>query len=441
MGNSNKLVEPSKIREQLERKITDLEEKLEYQINKFTDISRIGTVITSIIELDRILPMVMESALTMVRAEVGQMVVFDEDGGIADSVCWGITQNVTESIKNQAGLSLWKYIIESSSWLKLEDLSSDPDWRLEVEHAHINSLVAAPLFAKNRIVGAIVVANKIDGDCFDEDDDFVLETIARFAAVAVENSTLYAQALLKQKLDVDLDMARQLQHTLMPEKKMIFDGLKVNAYNTMAMQVGGDFYDVVPLSRDKYLILVADVSNKGFPAALLMATTRGLIRAFAHKIESPAELAAMVNNQLSGDSRALKGMFVTMIMIFVDLQNGVLKAVNAGHPPAWISGPDGKVRELKTGGTLMGQFEGFRYSEEIVPLKRGSRIFLYTDGAFESLNSSGKMLGISGLKQFFEENRKESPETFLDKITELLKSYGSDPDRIDDTTLLIADVG
>lgn len=426
-------------RSPMEQGIAELEDKLAEQANKFTDISRIGTVITSIMDLDRILPVVMESALAMVKAEVGQMVTFDGQGRVESSVSWGISQKVTDEISNRKGVSLWEFMAQSGDLLRIEDISSSAEWSLSSEIAHITSLVAVPLIAQGRIIGALVVANKIEGIDFDDDDLFALDMLARFAAVAMVNSALYEQSMAKQKLEADIEMARQLQGTLMPDKAMDFGNLAVHGYNTMAMQVGGDLYDVVQLSRNKFLLVMADVSSKGFPASLLMTSTRSLIRAYAIEKFSIAEIVINVNEQLCSDFRGLSAMFVTLILVYLDFEAGVIKSVNAGHPPGLVSYPDGKIVELKSGGPFIGQFEGLDYSEQVVPMVPGTRIFLYTDGVFECVDARGRMLGLSGLKGFFKKYHRNSPEDFLSYMFEKLKEYSVDPDRIDDTTYIIAD--
>jgi sigma-B regulation protein RsbU (phosphoserine phosphatase) len=440
MGEENILREISTDSDDLIRNISDLEDKLAKQVNLFTDISRIGTVITSIFDLESILPMVMESAITMVRAEVGQMVVFKENGGIEDSVCWGITREVTGSICNNNDVCLWDHIFDKKEWLKISDLGNDPNWQLKSGNAHIKSLLAAPLFSQKRIVGAIVVANKIEDTDFSEEDYFILEIITRFAAAAIENSFLHGEALAKQKLEADIDMARQVQSMLMPDKLIENDKLRVTAYNAMAMQVGGDFYDIVQLSRNKFILVVADVSNKGFPASLLMTSVRSLIRVYAIETSSLSEMVINVNEQLCADSTALKGMFVTLIMVYLDFDKGEIRSINAGHPPGWVSYPDGRISELKTGGPFVGQFKGLNYSEQLLPLVPGSRIFLYTDGIYECVNLKGKMLGISGIRSFFEENKAEPPDNFEREMKQLLETYSVDPERIDDTTYILADI-
>jgi len=421
-------------------RIAELEDKIAEQANKFSDISTIGTVITSIIELEKILPVVMESLLSIINAEVGRMVIFSDTGKVTSSISWGISEEITDSIINNEGMNIGSYIFKTREMLEIYDMASDRHWRVESEYAHIKSLMALPLFARNQIVGAIIVANKINGPHFDGDDFFSLEMIARFAAVAIENSNLHARAVAQQKMETDLEIARQLQKALMPDNVMDFDRMKINAFNSMAMQVGGDFYDVVKLTSDKFILIVADVSNKGFPASLLMSSARSLFRAYVNETDSLSEVMANVNEQLCNDSAMLKGMFVTAIMVYLDFKTGILKAVNAGHPPGWVSLPDGTIQNLKSGGPFIGQFPGMKYVEQTIPLIPGSRIFIYTDGAFECVDNSGKMLGLRGLRDFFEKNHRLPTETFIDKLTAMLDNYSADPDWIDDTTYLLAEI-
>jgi sigma-B regulation protein RsbU (phosphoserine phosphatase) len=424
----------------LKQKIADLEDKLSQQVNRFMDISRIGTVITSTFDLRQILSMVMESAITSVNAEVGQIVLFVENGKIEDTICRGITEDITGLICNKDNICLGEYLYDKKEWLRISGFGNNTDWKLKSGEENIESLIAGPLSSKKRVVGALVIANKIDGDEFDEDDLFFLEIISRFAAVAVENSYLHNEALARQKLEADNYSARRLQSMLLPDKLFENDKLRIAAYNTMAVQAGGDFYDIVQLSENRFILVVADVSNKGFPASLMMSSTRSLVRAYSAETDSLSEIAVNLNEQLCADSLALKGMFVTLITVSLDFDTREIKSINAGHPPGWVNYPDGTIAELKSGGPFMGQLTGLKYSEQVLPLKTGSRIFIYTDGIFECVNSGGRMLGISGVRSFFEENKHESPENFERKMKHLLKTYSGDPDRNDDTTYILADL-
>ena len=421
-------------------RISALEEKLAEQANNFCEISRVGALVTSFLELDHILPSVMESALAVVKAEVGQMIIFGDYNAIQSDICWGLSRMVHSSIVNGDNENLSDFIKETGNSIKIDDMESDAEWHGHETRARIKSILAVPLKSHSRIVGAAIVANKIDGDSFSDDDLTSLEMLAGFAAVAIENSEIHRQKLAQQKLDSELSMAREVQRTLMPQKTLELGQLIIHAQNRMALQVGGDFYDVIQLSPHKYLLVVADVSSKGLPAALLMTSTRSLVRAFAGESADLPTIVRNVNRQLCRDADNLRGMFVTMIFVCFDFESGVVKSINAGHPPGFLRYPDGKIAELKIGGPFLGQFDNLEFFEDSQPLVLGQRLFLYTDGAYECLNDRREMLGLSGLKELFKMSGSGTAQDFMGQLDLTLSQYSSDPERIDDTTYLIADV-
>ncbi len=417
-----------------------LEEKLAEQVENFSEISRVGTVITSILDLGQALPVIMEAALNMVKGEVGQIALFQGHDQAKANVSWGVSDKVIKSIQDLSGTNLLDRIGRSEESVKVDNLPLDPEWRLESQDVNIISFLAVPLKVQNKVLGVVLVANKIDGLCFDQEDLFSLEMLGCFAAVAIENSGLHNAALARQKIEDELELARQIQKTLMPKKVVDLGKLAIVTHNQMAMQVGGDFYDIIELSPDKYILVVADVSSKGLPAALLMTSTRSLVRAYAEEPIDLGRLAKNVNLQLSRDSAGLKGMFVTMIMVYLDFKEGIIKSLNAGHPPGFLCYPDGTIHELRMGGPFLGQFDYLEFSQETLTLLPGSRLFLYTDGAFECVNGEGRMLGLAKLRKFFADYCQATPQQFIGKMLSILHEYSADPSSVDDTTFLLADV-
>jgi sigma-B regulation protein RsbU (phosphoserine phosphatase) len=420
--------------------ITELEERLLEQSEKFSNLSRVGAMIASILELERILPAVMESALDMVRGEAGFITLFDTPHPGSGQVSWGLSEKVLDSIQNGGGESLRDYLKRTSQCLKIDSQIGKGGWILGESQAHINNLMAIPLKTQDRMVGAMVVANKVGARHFDDEDLFALETLGSFAAVAIENSELHEQALARQKIEAELEMARYVQKTLMPRKTADTGRISIVAHNYMATQVGGDFHDIIELSPKRIFLVVADVSSKGLPAALLMSSTRSLIRAYVDEPIDIGRIIENVNGQLYKDSYELRGMFVTLIIVYLDFNEGIIRSVNAGHPPAFLHYLDGRIVQLKSGGPFLGQFNGLEYSEERHPLESGARLFLYTDGAFECSDSRGKMLGLASLRDFFAANCHLPAGEFVENLHRILDSYSYDQSNIDDTTFLLADV-
>jgi len=426
------------IGEAFEQRLVDLEDKLEDQINNILDLSRIGTVFTSLLDLNMILPMLIETALRIVKGEVGEVVIFDYNNEIK-SVNWGLSPAIIKRIKTENGINIIDHVKRSGDTLILNDLEFTEDSNSSMSKKNIKSILCAPLKTKEKIVGAITIANKENQQEFDADDKFSLELLGNFAAVAVMNVELHEEALVKQKMEHELDLAEQVQRTLMPEKNRKYDDIKVFAYHDQAGQVGGDFYDIIKLSDKRYLAVIADVSSKGMPAALIMASVRSYIRVVAEKMDSLAELVSKINNLLCDDVQKLGGMFVTMFFCVIDLNTNKLYSVNAGHPPGYLI-RDEKIEELKTGGIFVGQFSDVKYKENTTELKPGDKLIVYTDGLFECVDSEGEMLGLSGLLKFLLAYSETPWDEFTQEIKNLLKKYSYDHGRIDDTTLVKIEV-
>jgi sigma-B regulation protein RsbU (phosphoserine phosphatase) len=424
--------------EVLETRLSTLEDKLEDQINKIVDLSRMGVVFTSVLDLEVVLPMLMETALSIVKGEVGEVVLFNREGQ-RKTVSWGLTPNVTDRLRIDTGEKVYDYIQRTGESVFLDNIVFESTDEASLAGINLISFIASPLKEKDRVIGAIAVANKEGEIAFNADDQFALEMLGSFAAVAVTNADLHREALQKQKMEHELELAKQVQNTLMPEHVKIFNGLGVYAYNAQASQVGGDFYDIIELGGGKYLVMVADVSNKGIPAALIMSSTRSYIRLAAENITSPAKLAAKINDLLCRDVKKLESIFVTMFIGLIDINRHKLICANAGHPPGFLF-RGRTVTRLMSGGPFLGQFPDSTFREEETTLGPGDRLFLFTDGIFECVNIRDEMLGLDNAEEFLKENIKLPWDELLENLKRLLKTYSYDAGRVDDTTMMMIEM-
>jgi len=424
--------------EVLEERLGQLEDNLEEQVNRILDISRIGTVFTSYLDLNLILPMVIETGLKIVKGEVGEVAIFDFEGE-TKSISWGLSLNIVERIKLEQNENVIDHIKRTGETLVINELDFHGRDLVGAHEVNMNSLIIVPMKTQKKIIGVISIANKEGNEGFTDEDKLSLELLGSFAAVAVQNVELHRDALAKQKLEHELELAEHVQSTLMPEKKIVFDDLEINTYHDQAGQVGGDFYDIIILGKGKYLIVVADVSNKGMSAALIMTSVRAYVRAEVEQMTSLAELASKVNDHLCRDIEQIGGMFVTMFFALIDMNRLELCSVNAGHPPGYLfSGDD--VEKLKTGGTFIGQFAELAFTEKKSEIKTGDRLILYTDGIFECVNAEGEMLGLEKTRRFFIDYQKDGWNKFTDSLQKLLQEYSYDISRVDDTTLLMIEI-
>lgn len=426
------------IGEVLEKQLAEIEDKLEDQINKVLDLSHIGSVFTSLLNINMILPMVIETALRIVKGEVGEIIIFGSEDD-PKKASWGLTSKNIQKIKTRQGVNIIDHVRNTGETVILNNLDFHDNDIAGIQQVSINSIISAPLKAQDKVVGIVTIANKEEGLLFNDDDEFSLELLGSFAAVAVMNVELHEEALIKQKIEHELDIAEQVQQTLMPQKNVEYDGIDVHVYHHQAGQIGGDFYDIIKLDDGKYLAIVADVSNKGIPAALIMTAARSYIHILVEDMSSLSEFVTKFNEFLCRDMQKISGMFITMFFGLFDLKENILYSVNAGHPPGYLFRGD-KVIKLKTGGPFVGQFTDIEFMESKTPLKTGDKLIIYTDGIFECVNSKGEMLGLADSLKFLKKHCQAPWHDFAKDLKNLLKEYSYDIGYVDDTTLLKIEV-
>ncbi len=239
----------------------------------------------------------------------------------------------------------------------------------------------------------------------------------------------------------ELDIAAEIQRSFLPDTIPSIQGFDVAATSVMAKEVGGDFFDVipmelVPLHQGTYGILIADVSGKGIPAALFMALSRIVVRVNATWHHEPAKAIASANTIIAQDSKS--GMFVTLFYGILSEEDRTLTYVNAGHnPPMVYRAGDDTFEELTMTGLAIGVLEDEIYGQRTIPIKPGDIIVLYTDGVTESLSSSQEMFGELRLKSIIRENRSLTASGIKKKIFNEVQKFSESEPQFDDITLLI----
>ncbi|MDD4051777.1 MAG: SpoIIE family protein phosphatase, partial [candidate division Zixibacteria bacterium] len=315
----------------LEEDIFDLESRLEAKDQEIDDLAQIASVITSILDIESVLAITMETSLRQVAGEVGA-ILLAEGSEFKVKIAWGIDADGLDKLTYKDGRSLVRYCFETR-----ETVLEGHDQRLESAAYSIHSLIAAPILTQSRALGVIVVFNKEEDGEFSPQDRRTLEMIGSFAAVAIENSRLLRESVDKQKMEQELELACQVQTTLLPESFGV-RGLRVVSTYLPAGHVGGDYYDIIPITDRQVLFLLGDVTNKGVPAALVMTAAYSIIHAYvgsgrAIDIQS---LMSHLNEVLCGHIIKSRDMFITLFMAFVDIDKGEIEYSNGGHPPAFF---------------------------------------------------------------------------------------------------------
>jgi len=260
----------------------------------------------------------------------------------------------------------------------------------------IDSLMAAPVHFRGEFYGVLCVVNPADGLPFTANDLSLVCSLAEQAGMAIHNRSLLRYQLEKRQLDLDLALASSIQQMLIPQQSPVVPGLAVDARYRPAQQVGGDFYDLIPLPEGRLGVAVADVSGKGIAASLLMAICRTNLRQVAARHVSPAAVLAEVNSAMGGEIR--QGMYVTMIYAIVDPSHDEIRFARAGHelPLLGHTVADGEVKTefLGSEGMPVGLVPDETFSSVLVEERRsfvsGDVFVLYTDGLTEAPNEGGQ---------------------------------------------------
>jgi serine phosphatase RsbU (regulator of sigma subunit) len=263
----------------------------------------------------------------------------------------------------------------------------------------------------------------------------IITGIAQQAALAIQNDLLQKEMVVRERLETEVQLARQIQQTFIPEELPQFEDWELAARWKTARQVGGDFYDVFELPNKKLGLFIADVADKGVPAALFMALTRTLVRAAVLEFEAPADALRRVNDLLIPDTK--QGMFVTAVYAVLDMEECELHYVNAGHnPPLWVK-CDGTLQRLTRTGVALGASEEAKYEQRVIQFEREDNLMLYTDGLTESFNIDGDFFGEERLIEAIQASRCSSASELLDVVEKSLLNFVQDMPPADDLTMLV----
>jgi sigma-B regulation protein RsbU (phosphoserine phosphatase) len=296
-------------------------------------------------------------------------------------------------------------------------------------------LFAVPIAIKDDLYGVMLIEEAPGGLRFRTRRLEIITGIAQQAALAIQNDLLQKEMVVRERLETEIQLARQIQQTFIPESLPQFPDWELAARWKTARQVGGDFYDVFDLPDKRLGLFIADVADKGVPAALFMALTRTLVRAAVIETHSPAEALKRVNDLLIPDTR--QGMFVTAVYAVLDMDRNELTYVNAGHnPPLWIK-CDGGVERLTRTGVALGAAEGLKFEQRTIPLQSNDNILLYTDGLTESFNLDGEFFGEGRLMEAITDNQCTSASDLLDVVEKSLLNFVQDMPPADDLTMLV----
>jgi serine phosphatase RsbU (regulator of sigma subunit) len=297
--------------------------------------------------------------------------------------------------------------------------------------------IVVPLVSRGELIGLLNLGARLSQQEYSADDYALLNNLAIQATPAVRVAQLarqqQAEVQERERMEQELRIARLIQQTLLPKDVPQLPGWQISAYYRPAREVGGDFYDFFSLPDGRLGFAVGDVADKGVPAALVMATTRSILRAAAQATDSPGQVLERVNEVLYPDIPPI--MFVTCLYVTLDPDSGLLRYANAGHVLPYLGQADGAT-ELRATGLPLGLMPGIHYEEKEHVIAPGDSVLFCSDGLVEAHNPQREMFGLPRLKKLVGGHPVGGTSLVNSLLGELARFAGDDWEQEDDITLL-----
>jgi serine phosphatase RsbU (regulator of sigma subunit) len=330
-----------------------------------------------------------------------------------------------------------RYDIQEAS--EYGEVKDDCDRRFE----EIGATLALPFIYKGELTGVLALGQKMSGHFFSRDDIQLLETLSNQGAVAIENAKLFEENLEKGRMEEELQIAHELQTSMLPDKAPVIEGYAIAASSVSAREVGGDFYDFIEMPGDSANnnlgIVVGDVSGKAVSGALVMAASRSVFRVLSETNASVKDIMSIGNSRLKKDVK--KGMFVALVYAVLDPDQKSLTLSNAGQTQPIICSGDAPAY-IETDGDRfpLGIVAKCDYQEKKVQLKKGDTVVFYTDGVVEAMNDREEMFGFERFLTAINKTKDLDAHAMLEKLFDYITSFTGNADQHDDITIVIVKV-
>jgi sigma-B regulation protein RsbU (phosphoserine phosphatase) len=414
-------------------------------VDKLRMLLDITKTISRSLDLDEVLNLVMDTLDSLIPYDAAGIYLvkcsqpLPEWDGVRDDTCVFQTQAVrgydTDDLQElhlKMGEGLIGHVAVSGKPFTSPDVRKEP--RYINARARTRSEMVAPIISNSEVIGVFDLESD-ELNAYAKDDLEVLGMLASQVAIIIEKVMLHDQLIEKQRLETQLEVARQVQLELLPARDPQLEGFDISAYNFPTEEVSGDYYDWVRIYDDQIGIVIADVSGKGVPAALLMAFLRASLRAATHIGYAPHISMSKVNYLLWESIE--RNQFVTAFYGILDAANRTVAYSNAGHNPPFLMEADGTVHFEERGGVPLGMFRDTRYYEYFATIEPGQVLVLYTDGATEAMNQAREEYGRARLVEAVRQSRHLSAREMIDFIHHDVINWTEGLGATDDVTFFI----
>jgi serine phosphatase RsbU (regulator of sigma subunit) len=410
--------------------------------NKLAFLLEITSKLAQIFQPDQLLPQVVESLFQWFKqADRGFIILRNEETGVLE-VAVVKARPPHDGSNPRFSRGIVTQCLETGNALLSKDASIDPQFgpSESISSSRIRSVMCVPLMARdtNQAFGVIQLDTQDHPKRFTADDLKLLGAVASQAAVALENARLYRETRLREQTEHDMALARQVQLSILPEQLPVLAGYEFFAHYASALEVGGDYYDFIPLPDRRLAIIIGDVAGKGMPAALLMAKLASDARSCLLAEPDPAAAVARLNN-LALRAAHVTTRFVTLVAAVLDPEAGTVTLVNAGHlTPLWCRPATQSLEEAMPrdlAGLPVGIQQDAKYPSSKVELRPGDSLLLFTDGVTEAEDRRNIQFKITRVHEALRGGLCK-PQALGERLVTAVKQYSLGCQQRDDITVV-----
>lgn len=393
----------------------------------------VGMRISATLEQDEVLNLILDGLQEVVGYDAAAIFLVDSESGEIDyHIVRGYEERHLDKVKLKVGEGLVGVAAESEEPVIANDVRMDP--RYVNARPATRSEITIPL----SVAGEVIAVLNLESDrvrAYRSRDLKLLQTFGSQAAVAIENASCYYDTKERRVLEEELEIAGEIQHALLPHSPPEVPGLDIAAQIQPSHSVGGDLYDLVPLGEGRLGVAIGDISGKGAPAAILMASLYASFRSLTRRALTLPDIMVQLNNLICENFRIER--FATFFYGVINMNEMEMTYSNAGHFAPLLIRPGEKPEQLSNGGIVLGYMPDSEYGERTVKLQPDDLLVLYTDGIIETEDPSGEMFGEERLVDIAATLIGQSASDVLEGLWDAVRNHCVNCAQADDITLVV----
>ncbi len=405
-------------------------DRISLEEEKLTEVSK---RISASLDLDELLDLIIEAMRSLLPYDAAGIYLMSRSSPeIQRMVVYGYDLNVDEADITNLGRAAREIVNEKGRAAILPGV--DQHKAFTNAKATARSAMAAPILSNYRMIGVFTLVSD-EPDVYTEQNLILLEKFTHQVALSIEKAQLHQALMEKKKLEQELSIARGIQLSFLPRKEPPLEGYEVAGLNLPSRLVSGDYYDFIKIVDGQWGLVIGDVSGKGIPSSLIMASFRASLLAEIRNNYSIRTIMAKVNQLLWESTDAHQ--FVTAFYGVLDEKRRVLTYCNAGHNPVLLIHSDGSCMKLETGGLILGAFSDAVYWENFVNIMPNDILLLYTDGVTEIYDEGEEEFGVERLRDLVTASRHLSARAITLLVKEKVLEFAANRTPQDDFTLVV----